>query len=292
MSQAEKIVESTDRSCINPDKVEELLSMQLAILEMIANGMKTEHILDELCFLSESMLPNSVASIMVFDESRSHLNVRSAPSIPSEGVEYLDGLKPGPKSGSCGTAVFTGKPVFVENTRSDYRWFQFQEFADIFNICACWSTPIRATNETILGSFALTSFENRQPDYFHRCLLDAGAHLVAIIVERESQQQRLQRASIAFENINEGVIVTDADQRILEINQAFTDITGYKLEEVIYKTPKILSSGLESPEFFEQFWNELKTNGHWSGEIRNMRKSGEVFTEWLSVSASMMMAVF
>ena len=283
MNSVVKLVDSEKAGSIQPEKVEELLSMQLAVLEMIANGMKAEQILDELCFMSESMLPNSVASVMLFDETKSHLNVRSAPSIPKEGVDYLDGLEPGPKSGSCGTAVFTGKPVFVENTRSDFRWHQFREFADVFNICACWSTPIRASTEKIIGSFALTSFESRQPDYFHRCLLDTGAHLVAIVVERETHQQRLQRASIAFENINEGVIVTDADQRILEINQAFTDITGYQLEDVIYKTPKILSSGLETAEFYQEFWSELKSNGHWSGEIRNKRKSGEVFTEWLSV---------
>jgi diguanylate cyclase (GGDEF)-like protein/PAS domain S-box-containing protein len=257
--------------------------MQLSILEMIVNDRKTEQVLDELCCLSERMLPESVASIMVFNESRNHLNVRSAPNIPAEGIDYLNGLEPGPKSGSCGTAVFTGKPVFVENTQSDFRWFKFRDFADLFNICSCWSMPIRASNDTIMGSFALTSFINRTPSYFHRCLLDTGAHLVGIILERETQQQRLQLASIAFENINEGIIVADARQRIIEVNQAFTEITGYTTKDVIYKNPMEFSSRLEPKEFCQAFWHELEANGHWSGEVRNQRKSGGGFTEWLSV---------
>jgi diguanylate cyclase (GGDEF)-like protein/PAS domain S-box-containing protein len=257
--------------------------MQLSILKMIANNMNTDQVLEKLCFLCEAMLPNSVASVMLFDEKRDHLNVRTAPSIPAEGIAYLDGLKPGPKSGSCGTAVFTGNPVYVDNVQTDYRWGRFQDFTELFNISSCWSVPIRSSNEKTIGSFALTSFEKRKPEYFHRCLLDTGAHLVAIIIERESQQQRLQLASIAFENINEGIIVTDAERQIIEVNQAFTDITGYDLDDVAYKNPRLLSLGAEPPEFCNNFWDELETYGQWSGEVRNRRKSGEVFTEWLSV---------
>ena len=278
-----KLLETKEYDCIDPGQIEELLSMQLSILEMIANDKRTDQVLDQLCRLSEAMLPNSVASIMLFDEARQHLNVRSAPSVPAEGIEYMNGLTPGPESGSCGTAVFTGDPVFVENTRTDYRWCRMRDFAEMFNIGACWSMPIKSSNDTTIGSFALTSFEMRKPDYIHRCLLDTGAHLVAIIIERESQQQRLQLSSIAFENINEGIMVTDADQSIIEVNQAFTDITGYRPEDVAFKNPKILSSGLEPPEFYLQFWHELEKEGQWSGEIRNRRKNGEVFTEWLSV---------
>lgn len=272
-----------DNSYIDQAQTEELLSMQLSILEMVAKNMKTDLVLEELCFLSEAMLPNSIATIMMFDETRDYLNVRMAPSIPAEGVAYLDGLKPGPRSGSCGTAVFTGDPVFVENAQNDYRWTEFQEFVELFNIHSCWSVPIKSSKGATIGSFALTSFEQQMPSFFYRCLLDTGAHLVAIILERESQQQRQQLSSIAFENINEGVIVADADRRIIEVNQAFTDITGYKLEDVAFENPRILSSGLESSEFYTKFWRDLETNGQWSGEIRNRRKNGEIFTEWLSV---------
>ncbi len=268
--------------CVNPEKVEELLGIQLSILEMIANNVNIELILAELCYLSERMLPNSVASIMLFDESRKHLNVRSAPSIPAEGVHYLNGLEPGPKSGSCGTAVFTGKPVYVENTHSDYRWFKFREFATQFNICSCWSMPIRATNETVIGSFALTSFENRKPDYFYQSLLSTAAHLVAIIIERETQQQRLQLAGIAFDNINEGVIVADAERRVIEVNQAFTEITGFANEDVIQKNLLEFLSVYQPQAFSEDFWFELETHGHWSGEVCHQRKSGDVVTQWLS----------
>jgi diguanylate cyclase (GGDEF)-like protein/PAS domain S-box-containing protein len=283
MNTAVNIVEQRDSSYIDQSQTEELLSMQLSILELVAKNMQTGLVLEELCYLSEAMLPNSIASIMMFDETREYLNVHTAPSIPAEGVVHLDKLKPGPRSGSCGTAVYTGDPVFVGNVQTDYRWRDFREFVESFNIHSCWSVPIKSSKGTTIGSFALTSFEKQMPSFFHRCLLDTGAHLVAITLERKNQQQRLQLASIALENVSEGIIVTDADRRIIEVNQAFTDITGYKLEDVEFKNPRILSSGLESSEFYTKFWRDLETNGQWSGEIRNRRKNGEAFTEWLSV---------
>jgi diguanylate cyclase (GGDEF)-like protein/PAS domain S-box-containing protein len=283
MNTAMTIIDPSEISCIDQSQTEELLSMQLSILEMVAKNMETNVVLEELCYLSEAMLPNSIASIMLFDETRENLYVHTAPSIPAEGIEHLDGLKPGPRAGSCGTAVYTGDPVFVENAQNDYRWCELREFAESFNIHSCWSVPIKSSKGVTIGSFSLTSFEQQMPNFFHRCLLDTGAHLVAIILERENQQQRLQLASIAFENISEGVIVTDAERHIIEVNQAFTDITGYKLEDVAYENPRVLSSGLESSEFYTKFWRDLETNGQWSGEIHNRRKNGEIFTEWLSV---------
>jgi diguanylate cyclase (GGDEF)-like protein/PAS domain S-box-containing protein len=283
MNTVADIIEPIDRSCIDQDQIEDLISMQLSILELIANNIKTDLVLEELCYLTEAMLPNSVASIMLLDEARDHLNVCVAPSIPDEVTAYLDGLKPGPKAGSCGTAVYTGDPVFVEDALTDYRWRKYRSFTELYNIHSCWSFPIKSSKGSILGSFSLTSFERQMPGFFHRCLLDTGAHLIAIIIERKHQQQHLQLASIAFESITEGIIVTDSERRIIDVNQAFTDITGYRREDVLFKNPKVLSSGLESPEFYAKFWRDLETHGQWSGELRNRRKSGEVFAEWSSV---------
>jgi len=96
-------------------QLEQLLQLQRDILEMVAGGDSTDEILDRLCLLSEAMLPDSVGSIMLFDETREHLNVRAAPSIPPQGIAALNGLRPGPNAGSCGTAVFNEEPVFVRS---------------------------------------------------------------------------------------------------------------------------------------------------------------------------------
>ncbi len=169
-----------------------LLKLQRDVLAEVVQRGDAQSALELLCTTAEFLLPNSVASVMLFDDSRSSLKVRAAPSVPAEAIEALNGLKPGPASGSCGTAVFKGKPQFVCNTGIDPRWSRedFRCFAEQFNIRACWSMPIRMGGE-VAGSLALSSFEKRQPSEFHRLLLETGAYLAGILLEREREQKRL-----------------------------------------------------------------------------------------------------
>ncbi|MDZ4350441.1 MAG: EAL domain-containing protein [Xanthomonadaceae bacterium] len=88
-----------------------------------------------------------------------------------------------------------------------------------------------------------------------------------------------------FASAGEGMTITDLDGRILDVNPAFETITGYRREEVLGKNPSVLQSGRQSPEFYQDMWRTLKKTGQWRGEIWNRRKSGEVYPEWLTVSA-------
>ena len=94
--------------------------------------------------------------------------------------------------------------------------------------------------------------------------------------------QRL--AARVFENSNDGIVITDADTRILSVNPAFERISGYRGEEVVGQTPKLLKSGQHSPEFYARLWQTLNENGEWQGEIVNRRKDGSLSNEWLSIS--------
>jgi diguanylate cyclase (GGDEF)-like protein/PAS domain S-box-containing protein len=94
----------------------------------------------------------------------------------------------------------------------------------------------------------------------------------------------LQLAASVFHNTTEGVVVADADTRIISINPAFTDITGYTPEEAIGKKTSLLRSDRQSPEFYEELWQRLNLLGNWQGEIWNRRKSGEVYLEWLTIN--------
>ncbi len=105
------------------------------------------------------------------------------------------------------------------------------------------------------------------------------------ITERKLAEEKLRLAASVFTNINEGIVITDADNRILKVNAAFTRITGYTREEVVGENPCLLSSGHLAPEFFDEMWRSLNQTGHWVGEIWNRRKNGEKYTEWLTISA-------
>ncbi|RXT08969.1 EAL domain-containing protein [Ammoniphilus sp. CFH 90114] len=88
-----------------------------------------------------------------------------------------------------------------------------------------------------------------------------------------------------FQNVHEGIVITDKRGSILSVNRAFTLTTGYTEEEVIRKRPSILQSGKQSPSFYIEMWASIYEKGTWQGEIWNRRKNGEVYLEWLTIDA-------
>jgi diguanylate cyclase (GGDEF)-like protein/PAS domain S-box-containing protein len=104
------------------------------------------------------------------------------------------------------------------------------------------------------------------------------------ISERVRTENHLRVAATTFE-AQDGVTITDANKRILRVNRAFTEITGYSADEAIGQTPHMLSSGRHDPGFYDAMWDSLARTGNWQGEIWNRRKNGEIFPEWLSITA-------
>ncbi|MCW8827530.1 MAG: diguanylate cyclase [Gammaproteobacteria bacterium] len=88
-----------------------------------------------------------------------------------------------------------------------------------------------------------------------------------------------------FDNAKEAVLITAPDGTIINVNSAFSEVTGYSEEEAIGNTPKLLQSSIHGADFYEQMWQELRNYGRWQGEIWNRRKSGENYLEWLSIAA-------
>ena len=102
--------------------------------------------------------------------------------------------------------------------------------------------------------------------------------------ELEKKAEELKLSAQVFESASEGAMITDADNRIMAVNPAFTRITGYQEAEVLGGTPALLSSGRHSEAFFERMWRTLYEEGRWQGEIWNRRSNGEVYPQWLSIS--------
>jgi PAS domain S-box-containing protein len=91
-------------------------------------------------------------------------------------------------------------------------------------------------------------------------------------------------ATAVFNHAHEAVMVTDPTGNVIKVNQAFTQITGYTQDEVMGRNPTSLQSGHQSDAFYKSLWRELWANGQWSGEIRSLRKSGELFVAQLNIS--------
>ena len=103
------------------------------------------------------------------------------------------------------------------------------------------------------------------------------------ITERHEREEALRLASTVSLTMDEGVIITNIDNLIVSVNPAFSAMTGYSLDEALGKNPRLLASGMQSPEFYERMWSQLLSTDSWHGEIRNRRKNGELYLEWLSI---------
>lgn len=110
----------------------------------------------------------------------------------------------------------------------------------------------------------------------------AGA--IVDVTRRVQQERRLRDAAAAIACTGDGVLFTDLDGTILDVNPAFTRITGYTREEAVGSNPRILHSGVHDPMFYREMWRALQTRGAWSGEVWNRRRDGTIYPEILTIN--------
>ncbi|MBK9498394.1 MAG: EAL domain-containing protein [Leptospiraceae bacterium] len=108
---------------------------------------------------------------------------------------------------------------------------------------------------------------------------------VVDITDMKEQEDNLRQAAAVFDNTTEGLLITDVNTIIKAVNPSFTTVTGYTMEDLKDKTPRILNSGKQDKAFYEEMWQSLVKEGKWRGEIWNRRKNGEIYPELLGISA-------
>jgi len=178
---------------ISPNEYENILNIQQEVLSLIVQDAPSQDILNRLCTMAEALLPNAVASLMFKNQDTGLLYVKAAPTVPSDGWDALNGIKPGPHSGSCGNAIFNSEPQYIVNTFEDERGTEFLETAKAFNLCSCWSTPVKDESAQTIGSFALSSFEHRSPASFHKKLLETASSMATIVLKNEENKIKLEK---------------------------------------------------------------------------------------------------
>jgi diguanylate cyclase (GGDEF)-like protein/PAS domain S-box-containing protein len=141
------------------------------------------------------------------------------------------------------------------------------------------ATPAAALTPSAFVPVAFTS----SPIIDHRKVVGAVVTF-RDITERKQTEGALRLSASVFANSYEGITITDADSVVIDVNPAFSRITGYSRDEVLGQNPRILGSGRQGPEFYARMWESLRERDFWQGEIWNRRKSGEVYAEMLSIS--------
>ena len=162
---------------------------QERIKEMITADAPLSEILSNLVLMIEAQSPEMLCSILLLSDDGNHVRHAVAPSLPENYVKVIDGSPIGPKHGSCGTAMFRGKPVIVSDISTDPLWEEYRNFAWAIDVAACWSTPIMSSKGKVLGSFAMYYREPRTPNGDERYLTDAATRLAALAIEHNAKRR-------------------------------------------------------------------------------------------------------
>ncbi|MDK9720223.1 MAG: EAL domain-containing protein [Rhodospirillales bacterium] len=140
---------------------------------------------------------------------------------------------------------------------------------------------ILADSHGLEGPHFVRFVAERGPDGEPTSVLGVGRDVTA----HKETAQSLRLAASVFESTKDGIMITNTGGRILSVNSAFTEITGYSAEEAVGESPRILKSGHHSNAYYAGMWQTLVATGHWQGEVWNRRKSGEVCLIWQCINA-------
>jgi diguanylate cyclase (GGDEF)-like protein/PAS domain S-box-containing protein len=137
----------------------------------------------------------------------------------------------------------------------------------------------------VMGTFALYHRHPCQPAPQDLLQIEDEARLAALAIEKSQADARLHLAATVFSHAREGIMIVDAAHAIVDVNDMFSEITGYSRAEALGRNPRaLLNSGRQGDDFYLARHHALDTTGYWSGEIWNRRKNGEVFAEMLTIS--------
>jgi diguanylate cyclase (GGDEF)-like protein/PAS domain S-box-containing protein len=215
---------------------QQLRSLQQVTTTALADEIPISEIADQLCRRVEEIAPDVVSSLLHVDD-HGLLRPLGGPSLPESYSRALDGIAIGPNVGSCGSAAFLGTAVLATDIETDPRWQPYKSLPLDIGLRACWSTPIKAKDGRVIGTFAFYFRDCRPPSRWHQRIVDACVHLGAIAIERE--EARAQIAKLAYCDTLTGLpnrarlreLISEAIEACAEgehVALAFLDVDNFK----------------------------------------------------------------
>ncbi len=264
---------------------EQLQQTRITVLDGLVANQPLPGILKEIATRLEQMHPEMRVAILIREPSNGRLYTGAAPSLPAFYNAAVNGLEPKIGHGSCGTSAALGEAVIVADISSHPYWAQYARLAEQAGLRACWSIPFKDEAGQVLGTFGIYYAQPRSPIQAELDLIGEFARIAGLAVTRVRADTILRQAAAVFESTREGVVITDLTPRILTVNRAYTEITGYEEAEVVGRNPSLLKSGRQEEAFYQMLWANLLEAGHWQGEIWNRRKNGEIYPQLLTISS-------
>ena len=254
------------------------------IQDMIIRGVSLNNILTEIVKGIENICSGSVCSILLLDKEGKRIRLGASPSLPPYFIKAIEEVEVEVGAGSSGTAASTGQQVIVDDVSSHPFWERYRDVAKRAGFVAGWAQPIFDSDQNILGTFGMYHNKPTPMNDVWLSLLEQAARLVSLALERKQVEGNLQKLSRAVEQSPTMVLITDAAGAIEYVNEEFTEVTGYTLEEVRGRTPSILNAGETAPDFYQDMWRTIQSGEDWHGEMRNRTKSGQPYWTTLSIS--------
>jgi len=274
LNQSELLTEQIKTSTANtaalpralPDetrKEEAFRTGQSKILEMIAANAPLEEILKRLMLLIEAQSPGMLCSVLLLSSDGNHLRHGAAPSLPEKYVQAIDGQPIGPKNGSCGTAMYRGKPVIVTDTLTDPLWEDYRELAAGAALRACWSTPIMSARGKVLGSFAMYYRQPQTPTGAEARLTDVATHIAALVIEHQRTREALTRTQAELAQAAQVTGMRELARSIgQELNQTLATIV-----DNADRCLQSLKQGQPDPEQLRDGLTQISSEGRHTIEI-------------------------
>jgi signal transduction histidine kinase/ActR/RegA family two-component response regulator len=164
---------------------------QREVLERIAAGAPLREVLSAIVSLIERQSTDMLCSILVLDRDRSRLFHGASTSLPADFVRAIDGLTIGPSAGSCGAAAYRAERVVIEDIMTHPNWEPYRAFATPHELRACWSSPIMAPEQIVLGTFAMYYRTPRAPTEREAYWVSRATHLASIALVRDRAERAL-----------------------------------------------------------------------------------------------------
>lgn len=244
---------------------EKQLERETHALEMTARNAPLPDILLVLALMCEDEIPGTHVMVMESLEDGNVLRLGAAPSLPAGLRERMGRVEPAggdPPSWRQAVAAACGEA-----------WVPAR------------LVPIASPGGGAAGAIVVLAPRGAPPDAWPPDAFQQAATLGALAMDARRNGEQLRLAASVFDSAMEGIIITDAESRIIRVNEAFTRVTGYGAAETVGRRPSLLRSGLHDRAFYAGLWAALTASGTWRGEIWNRRRNGEVYPQILHISS-------
>ncbi|HET7115116.1 MAG TPA: PAS domain S-box protein, partial [Hanamia sp.] len=220
-------------------RARDLLAGEKEVMEMIATGKPLKEILHKIALNYESICDDTICSILLLNKEKTELLHGAGPSLPDAYNNHINGVPVGPKSGSCGTAVFRKERVIVSDIASDPLWANISDLPISHGLKSCWSNPIFDRDHSVLGTFGIYSMHARYPDEEELIQIDRATNLVRIAIERHTNEIELKESEEKFrtlvERVSDAFVAIDNNWDYIYVNKKADELLGVDHEYLVGK---------------------------------------------------------